>query len=89
MYHTPTREMLTLTIAKFLYKLGLQRFPPLETILALAAEGSEERRSQALKYFLDNHGTKYSSYQSTDFANLAYIPALRNNKPCLAKPNEV
>ncbi|KIP09762.1 hypothetical protein PHLGIDRAFT_102310 [Phlebiopsis gigantea 11061_1 CR5-6] len=75
--------------AKFLYKLGLRRFPPLDTILTLAAEANEDKRSQALKFFLDNHGTKYSSYKSTDFSTLAFIPALRNNKPCLAKPSEV
>lgn len=75
--------------ARFLFRLGLTRWPPLNTVLSIAASQNEEARSNALRYFLDNHSNRYAAYNSADFADLAFIPALRNGKPCLAKPNEV
>ncbi|KAI0933780.1 hypothetical protein AcW1_005516 [Taiwanofungus camphoratus] len=75
--------------AKFLFRLGLRRSPPLPEILNLAASTNENVRTAALKYFLDNVTTKYPNYDPADFAELPYIPALRGDEPCMAKPFEV
>ncbi|EKM56817.1 uncharacterized protein PHACADRAFT_141759 [Phanerochaete carnosa HHB-10118-sp] len=75
--------------AKFLFRLGLLRSPPLQTLLGLATSSDEEIRSQALKYLLENHSTRYNAYNSADFADIAFIPALRDGRPCMAKPTEV
>ncbi|KAJ2913257.1 hypothetical protein MD484_g7175, partial [Candolleomyces efflorescens] len=75
--------------AKLLFELGLQRYPPLGTIITLCTDQNPQIRNTALQYFLDNITTKYDQYDANDFANLAYIPALRNTETCLAKPKEV
>ncbi|KAI0701855.1 hypothetical protein BC835DRAFT_1435271 [Cytidiella melzeri] len=75
--------------AKFLHRLGLRRFPPLEVILALAAGPDEKIRSVALKYFLDNHGTRYTDYRPSSFVNLAFIPSVKGTVPVMGKPGEV
>ncbi|RXW23364.1 hypothetical protein EST38_g2483 [Candolleomyces aberdarensis] len=75
--------------AKLLFELGLQRYPPLGTIITLCTDQNPQIRTTALRYFLDNITTKYEQYDANDFANLAYIPALRNSEACLAKPKEV
>ncbi|GJE97590.1 hypothetical protein PsYK624_138110 [Phanerochaete sordida] len=75
--------------AKFLFRLGLLRSPPLQTLLGLAASTNNDVRTQALKYFFENHSTRYAAYSPAEFANIAFVPALRNGKPCLAKPIEV
>ncbi|KAF5326190.1 hypothetical protein D9611_000170 [Ephemerocybe angulata] len=75
--------------AKFLFDLGLQRQPPLGTIISLCTDEDSETRSVALRYLLDNVTTKYPDYDAHDFISLAYIPALRDSQPCLATPKEV
>jgi len=47
--------------AKFLFKLGLRRHPPIQVILGIAA-GDEPQRTVALSYFLDNYMQKYRDY---------------------------
>ncbi|KAL6309180.1 hypothetical protein BKA93DRAFT_925530 [Sparassis latifolia] len=75
--------------AKLLFRLGLRRFPPLATVLDLAANPKEGVRSAALKYFLDNFNTRYAEYDHAAFAELAYIPAMNGNSSCMAKTREV
>ncbi|KAJ3549086.1 hypothetical protein NM688_g5219 [Phlebia brevispora] len=75
--------------AKFLYMLGLRRFPPLETILNLAGSPDLRIRSLALKYFLDNHATKYSDYRAASYSHIAFIPAIKGKTEFMAKPGEV
>ncbi|KAI0822620.1 hypothetical protein BC628DRAFT_1388241 [Trametes gibbosa] len=75
--------------AKFLFKLGLRRFPPLPDLIGLAASQDEKVRSAALKYLLDNYTTRYPNYDPIDFSNVSYVPAVKNGKPCLGKPHEV
>ncbi|KAJ3533672.1 hypothetical protein NMY22_g7241 [Coprinellus aureogranulatus] len=75
--------------AKLLFELGLQRYPPLGTIISLCTDQDTEIRNAALHYLLDNSSTKYRNYDAHDFANLSYIPASRDGKPCLATPKEV
>ena len=62
-------------LAKFLFKLGLRRYPPLETLLSLAAGPDPVVRRAALKYFLGNIASKYPEYDITTFATLPYVPA--------------
>ncbi|KAI9067076.1 hypothetical protein FKP32DRAFT_1644765 [Trametes sanguinea] len=75
--------------AKFLFQLGLRRYPPLPEIIALAASSDEKIRPAALKYFLDNYTTRYANYEPSTFASVAFIPAVKDGKPCFAKPFEV
>ncbi|CCM02906.1 uncharacterized protein FIBRA_05020 [Fibroporia radiculosa] len=75
--------------AKFLYSLGLRRYPPLPIILNLASNPDESVRSLALKYFLDNFATKYSDYDPTAFVDLSFVPAIKNGSSHMAKPSEV
>lgn len=75
--------------AKFLFRLGLRRFPPLEAIVQLAGGPDARIRGLALKYFLDNHATRYTDYNSSTFSQIAFIPAVKNKSEYLAKPGEV
>ncbi|KAI0747853.1 hypothetical protein C8Q80DRAFT_1168786 [Daedaleopsis nitida] len=75
--------------AKFLFKLGLRRYPPLAAIIGLAAGNDEAVREAALKYFFNNHTTRYADYDPDAFSNVAFIPALNGNTRCMARPHEV
>ncbi|KZT22896.1 hypothetical protein NEOLEDRAFT_1137233 [Neolentinus lepideus HHB14362 ss-1] len=72
--------------AKFLYRLGLLKFPPMEVIINLAASPDTGVRKAAMKYFLDNFAARYSDYIPDRFADKAFIPTRDGN---LAKPGEV
>ena len=61
--------------AKFMYQLGLRRFPPLTDLLKLAASEDSALRKIALQYFFDNI-TKYPEYDPLDFANVDFVPAV-------------
>ncbi|KAL4253718.1 hypothetical protein ABKN59_003690 [Abortiporus biennis] len=75
--------------AKFLYRLGLRRYPPLDVVLRLASSTQSDIRGSALKYFLDNFSRHYSDYDAGKFTELAFIPAIKNGKKYLNKPDEV
>ncbi|KAI1790758.1 hypothetical protein LXA43DRAFT_921512 [Ganoderma leucocontextum] len=75
--------------AKFLFKLGLRRYPPLPELIGLAAANDEAVRTTALKYFFDNYTTLYSDYAPDAFSNVAFIPAVKGNTTVLARPHEV
>ncbi|KAH9901111.1 hypothetical protein C8Q73DRAFT_742765 [Cubamyces lactineus] len=76
--------------AKFLFKLGLRRNPPLSDLIAIAANPDEKLRSAALKYLLDNFLTRYANeYDPNAVAHIAFIPAIKDGKQVLAKPFEV
>ncbi|KAG8709370.1 hypothetical protein FRC08_018378 [Ceratobasidium sp. 394] len=62
--------------AKFMFEIGLLRYPPLETILTLVAAVNVDKRAQALKYFMDNHSTRYTNYQPQAFKHLPFAPAI-------------
>ena len=74
--------------AKFLFNLGLRRFPPTEVILDIAAK-DEPRRTLALNYFLDNYTQKYTDYTPKAYANIAFVPAIHGGEKKLVKPPEV
>lgn len=80
--------VLTLPPAKFLFSLGLRRFPPIEVILGIAAKG-EPQGTVALNYFLDNYIQKYTDYSTNAHANIAFVPAIHRGEKKLAKPLEV
>ncbi|KAI0781217.1 hypothetical protein BD413DRAFT_667167 [Trametes elegans] len=73
--------------AKFLFKLGLRRYPPLPELIGLASSPDKNVRSAALKYLLDNYTTRYADYDPNTFANIAFIPTANDGK--LARPHEV
>jgi len=76
--------------AKLLFDLGLRRYPPLATLLNIAAGPDPQTRNAALKYFLDNISTKYGDYNPSLFVNLAFVPAVKTDgTKFLAKPHEV
>ncbi|TCD69784.1 hypothetical protein EIP91_006320 [Steccherinum ochraceum] len=75
--------------AKLLFTIGLKRYPPLETVVNLAASENLNVRTTALKYLLDNLSTHYSHYDPRNFTHLAFIPAVKDNKPCMSAPGDV
>ncbi|CAE7228758.1 unnamed protein product [Rhizoctonia solani] len=75
---------------KFMVELGLKRYPPLETVLTLAGAVNADKRAMALKYFMDNHSTRYTSYQADAFKHLAFVPAIKpDGTSFLANPTAV
>lgn len=74
--------------AKFLFNLGLRRYPPTEIILEIAAK-DEPQRTVALNYFLDNYIQKYTDYTADAHANLPFVPAIHKGEKKLGKPLEV
>lgn len=76
-------------IAKFLFKLGLRRYPPMAELVGLAASSEKAVRTAALKYLLDNYMTRYADYDPDAFSNVAFIPAFQGDTGCLARPHEV
>jgi hypothetical protein len=60
-----------------MFELGLKRYPPLETVLTLASAVDIDKRSLALKYFIDNHSTRYTAYQPQTFRQISFIPATK------------
>jgi hypothetical protein len=84
----PSRALTPPSPAKFLFDLGLRRFPPTEVILAIAAEG-ELRGALALNYFLDNYIQKYADYSVDAHADVAFVPAIHGGEKKLMKPLEV
>ncbi|KAI0637255.1 hypothetical protein C8Q77DRAFT_1216014 [Trametes polyzona] len=75
--------------AKFLFKLGLRRYPPLPDLIGLAASRDEKIRAAALKYLLDNFMTRYADYDPNAFSNVPFIPAVKGGTRCLARYHEV
>ncbi|KAG8215924.1 hypothetical protein J3R82DRAFT_7898 [Butyriboletus roseoflavus] len=59
--------------AKLLYRLGLRRFPPLETTVILCSSSDAAIRTTAFKYLCDNIPLKYPGLQSRQLrAHLLY-----------------
>ncbi|KAF8581823.1 hypothetical protein K439DRAFT_1513339 [Ramaria rubella] len=76
--------------AKFLFKLGLRRHPPLKDLLSLVAVSDPAIRQASLKYLIDNMSSKYPDYNPQYFATLAYVPALKpDGTSTMGKPLEV
>lgn len=73
-----------------MFELGLKQSPPLETILSLAGAGDVHKRALALKYFLDNHSSRYMAYRPHAFKHLVFVPAVKSDGiKLLTNPMEV
>jgi Protein of unknown function (DUF3684) len=76
--------------ARFLFRLGLQRYPPLKDLLLLAAGPNAAVQQASLKYFIDNASSKYPEYDVQKFHDLAYVPAQKSDGVSfLGQPLEV
>jgi hypothetical protein len=77
-------------IAKFLFSLGLQRYPPLPELFKIASGPNKALRELALAYLFEKHATQYQDYQPGNFADVAFIPAIQpNGTEFLAKHSQV
>jgi hypothetical protein len=77
------------SLAKFLYKLGLKRYPPTKEIIQLAASSDPIIRSKALGYFFENFHRHYADFDIGQYADVPFIPTRQKGTPHLAKPKEV
>ncbi|KAF8972951.1 hypothetical protein BDZ97DRAFT_1778504 [Flammula alnicola] len=75
--------------AKFLFELGLQRYPPLNKLIDLCADKDSNIRTVALKYLIDNVGSRYQDYDPMDFKDIKFIPAVKGSEMCLGNIQEV
>ncbi|KAG6820876.1 hypothetical protein H0H93_010220 [Arthromyces matolae] len=83
--------------AKFLFELGLLRYPPLPVLINLCASvdstlittHTHQVRTVALKYLLDHIGTHYKDYDPSNFATVAFIPAIKDSTPSTGTIKEV
>ena len=84
------RCSLTIGLAKFLFNLGLRRFPPLPELLKISAGEVENLASIALKYFMDNSSKYYPDYDPHSFKNAKFVPAMTfDGKMTKGSPTEV
>ena len=83
-------QLIVCYLAGLLYRLGLRRDPPLETIVTLSSVAPDATvRETAFKYLCDNLPSNYSHYNPDDFRDIAFIPAEKKDKTCLEKPGNV
>jgi hypothetical protein len=75
--------------AKFLFKLGLRKFPPLTTLINKCAQEEEPIRTAALKYLLDNLTSHYVDYHPAQFGTIPFIPSLKDGVDSMSTPKEV
>ncbi|EJD52006.1 hypothetical protein AURDEDRAFT_181569 [Auricularia subglabra TFB-10046 SS5] len=76
--------------AQFLFKIGLRKFPPLETLLSIASGTDEKQAATALRYLLDNINGHYASYDPKRFPNAKFVPAVKaDGTKMMASPLEV
>ncbi|KAF8128969.1 hypothetical protein EV363DRAFT_1220883 [Boletus edulis] len=75
--------------AKLLYRLGLRRFPPLETTVTLCSSSDASVRMSAFKYLCDNIPSKYPDYNPDNFGHIAFILAEGEDGTHLGRLGEV
>lgn len=73
-------------VEPFIEYLGIQRYPALDKLVALASSNDPDVQQFALQYLLSNLETHYDAYKPDDFANVAFIPTKSGS---LARLNEV
>lgn len=82
-------KLANLSVAKLLFTLGLNRYPPVDTLLKIAA-GRAPLNQKALEYLLSNHRYHYPTFKSDAYPDIAFIPAINTSGiNILAKPGEV
>jgi hypothetical protein len=83
-------QLIAHCLAELLYRLGLCRYPPLETIITLSSTAPDTTvRETAFKYLGDNLRSKYSHYDPDNFRHIAFIPAENKDGTCLEKLGNV
>lgn len=83
-------ELTSYLAAKLLLFLGLNRYPPLIEMMRLMSGEDVRIRQLALKYFFEKFASQYSDYTADQFAEVAFIPAIRpDGTEFLAKHSEV
>ncbi|KIY52910.1 hypothetical protein FISHEDRAFT_63575 [Fistulina hepatica ATCC 64428] len=77
--------------AQFLFGLGLRRYPPLDVLMPLCAGDMKDDkiRPTAYKYLVEKMTVHYNDYNPSRFDSLAFIPAMKDARSCLATPKEV
>ncbi|PPQ99714.1 hypothetical protein CVT24_009697 [Panaeolus cyanescens] len=75
--------------AKFLYDIGLRRYPPLKDLITLCSDVDPDIRTTALKYLVDNIPSRYPDYDPYDFKDVKFLPAKSKGASCLATIQEV
>ncbi|KWU45472.1 hypothetical protein RHOSPDRAFT_28836 [Rhodotorula sp. JG-1b] len=77
--------------AKLLFDLGLNRTPPVEKVLEIAAHAADSsKREKALRYFLDGYTTLgYASAYSPTKHALPFVPAVEKGHDVFKQPSEV
>ncbi|KAF9529296.1 hypothetical protein CPB83DRAFT_906254 [Crepidotus variabilis] len=75
--------------AKFLYKIGLQRYPTQSKLIELCAGTDEKIRATAFQYLIDHIDSQYPTFDPNDFREHRFIPALKGSHACLANITEV
>lgn len=75
--------------AKFLFRIGLRRFPPLEDLIKLCTCPDPGIRTIAFAHLVNHIPDPYNDYNPTNFSKLAFVPAIRDGKECMGTPTEV
>ncbi|KAI6159818.1 hypothetical protein EDD17DRAFT_1761872 [Pisolithus thermaeus] len=75
--------------AQLLYRIGLNRFPPLPTIVDLCSSRDVGVQETAFEYLCNKLHLQYSHYNPEDFCNVEFIPAESKDRTCLRKLGEV
>ena len=83
-------QLIVCYLAGLLYRLGLRRDPPLETIVTLSSVAPDTTvRETAFKYLCDNLRSNYSHYNPDNFRHIVFIPAENKDGTCLKKLGNV
>ncbi|KAI6104041.1 hypothetical protein EDD16DRAFT_1900225 [Pisolithus croceorrhizus] len=75
--------------AQLLYRIGLNRFPPLPTIVEFCSSRDVGVQETAFEYLCNKLHLQYSHYNPEDFCNVEFIPAESKGQTCLKKLGEV
>ncbi|KAI6144665.1 hypothetical protein BKA82DRAFT_15653 [Pisolithus tinctorius] len=75
--------------AQLLYRLGLNHFPTLPTIVELCSSGDVGIQETAFEYLCSELHRHYRDYKPERFRDVDFIPAESNGSTCLKKFGEV
>ncbi|KAG1726435.1 uncharacterized protein EDB91DRAFT_1263755 [Suillus paluster] len=75
--------------AKLLCRLGLRKYPPLDSTVKLCASSEPDIRSAAFKYLIDSIPSRYPDYRCENFGHVAFIPAVNEFGSSMGTVNEV
>ncbi|KAI9454957.1 hypothetical protein HD554DRAFT_2149343 [Boletus coccyginus] len=75
--------------AQMLYRLGLNRFPPLPKIMELCSSRDVGVQQTAFVHLYSKLDSQYPDYKPENFADVEFIPAESKGGTCLKKLGEV